>query len=153
MSDCSHGKSGSSEENGIQDGHYIEDLVEEMKFLGRARVIMRNSLGASELFADLGEVQVRDGWIHLVNQKFHLHLCCADIARVRFCERHAYAREAPTISFLGDHGGPSVVLTFDQLSGVEAEEQAREVRAIARRHEGETHLVSAENRPALEDLH
>lgn len=153
MSDCTHGKSGSSAEGGIQDGHYIEDLVEEMKFLGRARVIMRNSLGASELFADLEEVQVRDGWIHLVNRKFHLHLCCADIARVRFCERHAYARDAPTISFLGDHGGPSVVLTFDQLSGVEAEQQAREVRAIARRHAAETHLVSAENRPALEDLH
>lgn len=150
MSVCGHEE---YDENSVKDGRYIEDLVEEMRFLGQARIILRNGLGASELFADLADLQVRDGWIHLVNKKFHLHLCCADIARVRFCERHQYAHEAPTISFLGDQGGPSIVLTFDQLSGAEAQEQANEVRGIARRHEGETPVVSEHTRPALEDLH
>ncbi|MDC0292277.1 hypothetical protein OAL29_00065 [Candidatus Binatia bacterium] len=150
MSVCGHGE---SEENSIKDGRYIEDLVEEMRFLGQARIILRNALGASELFADLADLQVRDGWIHIVNKKFHIHLSCADIARVRFCERHQYAHEAPTISFLADQGGPSVVLTFDQLAGAEAQEQANEVRGIARRHEDETHLVSEHTRPAMEDLH
>ena len=150
MSGCSHEE---PRENGIKECQYIEDLVEEMRLLGQARVIMRNAMGASELFADLADVQVRDGWIHLVNEHFHLHLCCADIARVRFCERHRYAHEAPTISFLGQQGSPSVVLTFDQLKGDQAQEQANDVRMIARRHEGETHLVSEQNRPPLEDLH
>src|SRR5262249_36162839 len=90
---------------------FTEDLLSACTALGKARVVLRNPVGVVEVFADLGALELRDGWAHLCAEPFHLHLHCHAIAEVNF--RDAAAGEGADTSravWFGDRKGVPLLL-------------------------------------------
>ncbi len=135
-------------EGGVDAREAGEAIFTALRGLGPARVVVRNALGASEVFLDLAALRVESGWVHLIHPVAHLHLNCEDIEVARFRPSLSCRDGAPAISFVGQDGQPSVVVVFDRLSGAAAEAQAREFRQLAALyHDSETSPSSVRHAP------
>lgn len=100
----------------IEKAAFVEDLIAACRELGRARIVLRNVLGLSEVFADLEKLELRDGWIHLVQEGAHLHLDVDRLHGVRF-HQAAETGESRAISLCGERGCPLLVVVLDQTHG------------------------------------
>lgn len=103
----------------VEKAAFVEDLIAACQELGRARIVLRNTLGLSELFADLEKLELRDGWIHLIQEGAHLHL---DVERLHGVRFHSAAQtgESRAISLCGERGCPLLVIVLDQACGAAA---------------------------------
>lgn len=96
-----------------------EEFVAACRELGRARVIVRNSLGLAEGFVDLRDIAIEDGWLNLCCDRFHIHLVTSAICAVRLNDAvpNEAGRPARSISFFGGGGCALVVIALDQTTG------------------------------------
>ena len=130
-----------------------EAIFTALRGLGPARIIVRNALGATEVFADLAALRVEGGWVHLVHPVVHLHLNCSDIDVARFRPSLSCQEGAPVISFVGQDGQPSVVVVFDRLKGAAAESQAREFHQLAALYRDDETSPSSVRHAPLPTMH
>lgn len=128
---------------------FTEDLLRECKALGRARVVMRNPVGVVEVFADLGTLELRDGWAHLCSEPFHLHLHCHAIAQVSFRDvRSSESGSQGRAVWFGDQRGvPLLLLILDVARGADATEQARVFDDLHATHGPTRSLMSLDELP------
>ena len=128
---------------------FTEDLLRACKALGRARVVMRNPVGVVEVFADLGTIELRDGWAHLCSEPFHLHLHCHAIAQVSF--RDAQAGEGGSqgraVWFGDQRGVPLLLLILDVARGADANDQHRVFDEMLAAHGPTRSLMSVDELP------
>jgi hypothetical protein len=125
---------------------FTEDLLRACRAFGRARVVMRNPVGVVEVFADLGAIELRDGWAHLCTEPFHLHLHCHAIAQVNF--RDGDENGAGRSVWFGDrHGVPLLLLVLDQARGAGAAEQDRVFGELRDAHGPTRALISIDELP------
>lgn len=123
---------------------FTETVVASCRELGKARIVLRNMLGLSELFADLAGLEVRDGWIHLVQEGAHLHLDAAKLHAIRF-HGSEETGEGRAISLCGERGCPLVVVVLDQLRDADAEVQAELFERLRSEYGPISRLVSAQD--------
>ena len=123
---------------------FTEDLLRACQALGKARVVMRNPVGVIEVFGDLANLELRDGWAHLCTEPFHLHLHCHAIAEIHFRDPGTNAEEtaARSVWFADRSGAPLLLIILDQTSGTKAAEQARVFGALHREHGSSRPLMS-----------
>ena len=123
---------------------FTEAVVASCRDLGRARIVLRNLLGLSEVFADLAGLEVRDGWIHLVQENAHLHLDTTKLHAIRF-HGSEETGEGRAISLCGERGCPLVVIVLDQLHDTDAAAQAACFERLRSEYGPVTRLVSAQD--------
>jgi len=128
---------------------FTEEMLRACKELGRARVVMRNPVGVVEVFADLADLELRDGWAHLCTEPFHVHLHCHAIAEVHFrAPDGVEAASAARSVWFGDKNGvPLLLLVLDVAKGAGAAEQAHAFDALHRLHGPTRALVSRDELP------
>jgi hypothetical protein len=123
---------------------FTEAVVASCRDLGRARIVLRNMLGLSEVFADLVKLEVRDGWIHLVQENAHLHLDLQKLHAIRF-HGSEETGEGRAISLCGERGCPLVVVVLDQLHDGDAEAQVACFERLRTEYGPISRLVSAQD--------
>ena len=128
----------------MEKAAFTEAVVASCRELGRARVVLRNALGLSEIFADLAGLELREGWIHLVQENAHLHLDATKLHAVRFHGRDETG-ESRAISLCGERGCPLVVVVLDQLRDGDAEAQAARFERLRTEYGPSTRLVNAQD--------
>jgi hypothetical protein len=126
----------------MEKAAFTETVVASCRDLGRARIVLRNMLGLSEVFADLVGLEVRDGWIHLVQENAHLHLDASRLHAIRF-HGSEETGEGRAISLCGERGCPLVVVVLDQLHDTDAEVQAACFERLRSEYGPMSRLVSA----------
>lgn len=128
---------------------FTEEVLRACGALGRVRVVLRNPVGVVEVFADLGALELRDGWAHLCSEPYHVHLHCHTIAEVCFREPEpgAEGSEARALWFAARSGAPLLLLVLDQVRGAQAAEQARAFDELRRRHGPRRALLSRDELP------
>ena len=128
---------------------FTEDLLRACKELGRARVVMRNPVGVVEVFADLGTLELRDGWAHLCAEPFHLHLHCHAIVQVSFRDaRSGEGTSQGRAVWFGDQRGvPLLLLILDLAKGADANDQARVFDELHAAHGSTRALMSVDELP------
>jgi hypothetical protein len=128
----------------MEKAAFTETVVASCRDLGRARIVLRNMLGLSEVFADLVGLEVRDGWIHLVQENAHLHLDASKLHAIRF-HGSEESGEGRAISLCGERGCPLVVVVLDQLHDTDAEVQAACFERLRSEYGPMSRLVSAQD--------
>lgn len=132
-----------------------EDVLHACRSLGRARVVLRNSFGIAEAFSDLSRINIRDGWLHLCDDSFHIHLECHTITSVRFheCKDGKHTTPAYSISFCDLAGVPMLVFALDQAQGADLLHQARRFSQLRNEFGPARLLVPGDERPYSSTLH
>ncbi|HEY8517673.1 MAG TPA: ChuX/HutX family heme-like substrate-binding protein [Candidatus Binatia bacterium] len=127
---------------------FTEEMLAACRALGRARVVLRNPVGVVEVFADLGTLELRDGWAHLCTEPFHLHLHCHSIAEVHFRVPDGEGASASRAVWFADkNGAPLLLIVLDQAKGDRATEQARVFDALRAQHGPSRPLMSLDALP------
>lgn len=126
---------------------FTEDLLRACGALGSARVVMRNPVGVVEVFADLGTIELRDGWAHLCSEPFHLHLHCHAIAQVTFRDGDGSGASGRAVWFGDKHGVPLLLLILDRARGEAAVEQAQVFDRLRAQHGPTCTLMSIDELP------
>lgn len=101
-----------------------EVFLESCRNLGPVRVVLRNSTGLSEVFADLSHLRVEGCWANLVLDCAHIHLTPKSFGAVAFRTAQTEAgAPAPAIWLYGSEGCPALLFVLDQLQGDALTEQ------------------------------
>ena len=136
--------------SGAESISFTEEVLRDCRTLGRVRVVLRNGFGVVEAFVDLADLSLRDGWAHLIDKGFHVHVDIASIAGVRFVEPEAAetCRGAAALWFESGAGTPLLVVLLDQECGAERIDQRRAFDRLRASYGARRALVSLAEIPA-----
>jgi hypothetical protein len=132
---------------------FTEEVLEACRGLGRARLVLRNGVGLTELFVDLAALEVRGGWVHACVETAHLHAEVAAIAGVRFVEPGASCScKSPAVWFAARSGAPVLLFVLDQAKGEAREEQERAFARLRDTYGEVRALMSTADLPARDAM-
>jgi len=127
---------------------FTEEVLGACRDLGRARVVLRNPVGIAEVFANLANIELRNGWAHLCLGAVHVHAEVEAIAGVRFVAAgEACSCAGPAVWFASRTGSPLLLFVLDQTQGIEQLEQARAFDSLRARFGDVRALVSSGELP------
>lgn len=122
---------------------FTESFLRSCRCLGRVRLVLRNAVGLSEVFADLERLEVAHGWANLVLPGAHMHLTPRAFGAAAFrMVSGERGRNAPAIWLYGAEGCPLAMIILDQTSGEAMEEQAALYGDLRREFGPFFHLIS-----------
>lgn len=125
-----------------------EVFLESCRSLGPVRVVLRNSTGLSEIFADLNHLRVEGSWANLVLDRAHIHLTPKSFGAVAFRTVQTEAgTSAPAIWLYGAEGCPALLFVLDRLEGDAQTEQLTVYLQLRRDFGPFMHLMSRHGLP------
>lgn len=127
-----------------------ETFLEACRRLGPVRVVHRNGVGLSEIFADLGQLEVCSEWANLVLEHAHLHLTPKSFGAVAFRPvKNENGASAPAIWLYGAEGCPLLLFVLDQAKGEAAREQLGAYLQLRHEYGPFMHLMSRQGAPSV----
>lgn len=134
---------------------FTEAVLEACRKLGHVRLVLRNPLGFAELFGNIAQLEVHEGWAHWCHASSHLHVCCHVIAGVRFLDPGSTCANQthPTVCFDDARGRPHLMVILDQTRGVDAIEQEHHFEDLRDRFGNTRALISMNTMPAAPTAH